>query len=507
MTRQDAEQRLQQLLQGDAAAFFAAGLDLLRADRPEMLWPAARAAGERHRSNYQIQQLLGLAARALGESGQALAAFARAAALAPTDPLIAHSHARAALEAGVDATGLFDRAMQLAPGDGAVLQGRAAAFHAQGRTAEAIDQLTAIVGQNPLWTDGHRTLAHLRGQQGLDPASAIEAAIADYPGQSELRQLLIAIRLEARDTEGAAAAVAAAEGRFGEAPWLGPLAAHVASEAGEIDRADAYYARHAPAGIDEVASLARHLIRAGRPEAAETAMTPWAGRDPAHLLWPYRALAWRMLADPRGAWLEGDPRLVGVYDLADEIDDLPALAAHLRHLHVARDAPLDQSVRGGTQTDGHLLIRDEAPIRALRALILQTVRRHIAQLPSPADEHPTLIHRRDPVRIAGSWSVRLRGEGFHTDHVHSQGWISSALYIALPDAAPSDDPARRHAGWLSLGECRELVPGLTPVRLVEPRPGRLVLFPSTMWHGTRAFSAGERLTVAFDIARPGQGIS
>ncbi|HYD23379.1 MAG TPA: putative 2OG-Fe(II) oxygenase [Croceibacterium sp.] len=40
------------------------------------------------------------------------------------------------------------------------------------------------------------------------------------------------------------------------------------------------------------------------------------------------------------------------------------------------------------------------------------------------------------------------------------------------------------------------------MRTIEPRPGRLVLFPSAMWHGTRPFPAGERLTVAFDVARP-----
>ncbi len=62
--------------------------------------------------------------------------------------------------------------------------------------------------------------------------------------------------------------------------------------------------------------------------------------------------------------------------------------------------------------------------------------------------------------------------------------------------------ASNHPGWLSLGECRELVPDLSPVRLIEPRPGRLVLFPSTIWHGTRPFPSGERLTVAFDIALP-----
>jgi len=31
-------------------------------------------------------------------------------------------------------------------------------------------------------------------------------------------------------------------------------------------------------------------------------------------------------------------------------------------------------------------------------------------------------------------------------------------------------------------------------------PGRLVLFPSYLYHGTRPFSAGERLSVAFDVS-------
>ena len=43
---------------------------------------------------------------------------------------------------------------------------------------------------------------------------------------------------------------------------------------------------------------------------------------------------------------------------------------------------------------------------------------------------------------------------------------------------------------------------LPPLRKIEPRPGRLVLFPSTRWHGTVPFAAGERLTVAFDVAAP-----
>jgi hypothetical protein len=95
--------------------------------------------------------------------------------------------------------------------------------------------------------------------------------------------------------------------------------------------------------------------------------------------------------------------------------------------------------------------------------------------------------------------VRLTGEGFHVNHVHPAGWISSAFYVALPEASMG---GVTHSGWLSLGEATELGLDLPPVRMVEPKPGRLVLFPSTMWHGTRSFAAGERLTVAFDVARP-----
>ena len=197
--------------------------------------------------------------------------------------------------------------------------------------------------------------------------------------------------------------------------------------------------------------------------------------------------------------------MVGVYDLGDRLGDLEGLADHLRQLHMAKGAPLDQSVRGGTQTDGNLLLRDEPRIEQLRSIILETVTEYIAQLPPPDDGHPFLLAHRVPIRIAGSWSVRLVDKGFHADHVHSQGWISSALYVSLPDMAGEANRPHDHDGWLGLGESRDLVPELAPLRLVEPRPGRLVLFPSTMWHGTRPFAAGERLTVAFDIARPQQG--
>jgi hypothetical protein len=82
--------------------------------------------------------------------------------------------------------------------------------------------------------------------------------------------------------------------------------------------------------------------------------------------------------------------------------------------------------------------------------------------------------------------------------VHPQGWISSALYVALPPTSGAD-----HAGWFTLGEPDErLGLQLGPWRKIEPKLAQLVLFPSWMWHGTVPFAEGERLTVAFDVAPP-----
>jgi hypothetical protein len=247
--------------------------------------------------------------------------------------------------------------------------------------------------------------------------------------------------------------------------------------------------------------LVRHLLRTGRPERAAEVAGPVVAGPAAKLMWPYLSIAWRLLDDPRRQWLEGDGRLVGIYDLGDDLPSLDALAARLRALHVATSQPLEQSVRGGTQTDGPLFSRIEPEIRSLRRAVAAAVERHVAQLPPPDPSHPILAPRRDDrIRFSGSWSVRLTGEGHHANHIHPAGWFSSALYVALPDEAERGPPP---AGWLALGRPQaELGLDLPPDRQIEPKPGRLVLFPSIMWHGTVPFDSGERLTVAFDVAPP-----
>ena len=61
--------------------------------------------------------------------------------------------------------------------------------------------------------------------------------------------------------------------------------------------------------------------------------------------------------------------------------------------------------------------------------------------------------------------------------------------------------AEEAQGWIKFGEPSfdaHLGEGIR--RKVQPQPGRLVLFPSYMWHGTVPFRSQQiRTTIAFDV--------
>ncbi len=113
-------------------------------------------------------------------------------------------------------------------------------------------------------------------------------------------------------------------------------------------------------------------------------------------------------------------------------------------------------------------------------------------------EHPFLSRKSERFRFAGSWSCRLGQQGFHTNHIHPEGWISSSYYVSLPEAVAEGGT---HAGWIKFGETNLELGELERIeKIVQPEEGLLVLFPSYMFHGTDPFASNEvRTTVAFDV--------
>jgi hypothetical protein len=173
------------------------------------------------------------------------------------------------------------------------------------------------------------------------------------------------------------------------------------------------------------------------------------------------------------------------------------LNAWLDRVHPTTREYLDQSLRNGSQTPDKLFGAGHVLVEKIQQRIREAVGRYIAEM-KPDEKHPLLARRARGFDYAGSWSSRLKDCGFHTNHVHPQGWISSCYYVALPKAV--EDTAGRQ-GWIKFGEPALDVALKDPIRrAIQPRAGRLVLFPSYMWHGTVPFRDTQpRTTIAFDV--------
>ena len=465
--------------------------------------PVLQAAAERL-SNPTLWQWTALLQRSLDEHEAALSSFSEAARLAPEDFTIAHGHAHTAMEAGLNAVPLFERALSLRPSDGPALIGLVAAEAAVGRGAAGANRLRERVEREPLWIHGHEQLAQLLSTlgRGAESTSSLEKAIAKSPREPILRNALLGLELRRGRYERLREVIDQTRAVGIEMPELAFYEAVYAAEHDSVAFPEPLFG---PASRQYAEFLntwrVRHLLRVGATQAAVDILDTALGGPGSEELWPYAATAWKIAGDPRSEWLAGESNFVRVLDLKDGLPAADKLASHLRTLHLGRGEYLDQSVRGGTQTDGPLFSRIDPLIRQVRTAVVSAVESYVRELPPVDPRHPLLGRTRERrVRFSGSWSVRLRSGGKHSNHVHPQGWISSALYIALP---PHREEQREDAGWFTVGEPDEqLSLAMGPSRTIEPAVGRLVLFPSYLWHGTIPFAEGERLTIAFDVRPP-----
>lgn len=448
------------------------------------------------RPSAKLQSALAAILRDLGRSDEAAAAYDAALRLEPARMVALHGRARVAMERGEpDAASFYRRALALKPTDLLLQLGLAEALEAEGEPG-AIETLASAVEKSPEWIDGQSALARMRWEagEGVRFTRSLQAALEAMP---ENRKLWVAYAsaLAAADLHQQAAA-AAARGRSaaGEDRGLMLLEAVQASEAGDLDRATRLFAALPAEHPNEALHQARHLIRVGDISRADLLINQARSARPWHIqTWAMLGLVWRLQGDPRHEWLHDQPGMVDTSELGLSAVDIGAIAERLRTLHRTRAHPIGQSLRGGTQTRGRLFDRSEGEVVQLRSAVSAAVTAYWNKLPPFDPTHPLLRHRGAGVRFDGSWSVRLTDGGFHVAHIHPNGVLSSACYLVVPDAPPQD-------GWLEIGGPPDALGlALKPLQLVEPHPGRLALFPSTLYHGTRPFTAGERLTAAFDV--------
>lgn len=359
----------------------------------------------------------------------------------------------------------------------------------QSRFDEAEDALREAVARDPLSAEAHRELANLIWMRTGDAAKA-RALLDEAPPAPALT--FVAVRLLQDAGEHAAAYALAAE-RAERDSGLQVLAARAALR---VDPALAD--RHLALSPPWVNPLARGKteieadLALGRAEqAARRAEALSAAHPHDHYVTALKAAAWRLAGDERARSLYDYDRLVRTYRIAapEGWASLEAYLADLERvldrLHGPLTHPIGQSLRGGSQTQRSLLDYPDPEIQALFQAVDAPVRAHLAALGEDGDYD-----------FAGAWSVRLNPHGRHEDHVHQEGWLSSAFYVRLPQTEGRE-------GWIKFGQPGiPTSPPLEPGHWVKPEPGMLVLFPSYMWHGTAPFSSpGTRLTCAFDLVR------
>lgn len=441
------------------------------------------------------------AERALRRKREALSSFEAAAQIEPSDIRAAHGRARMALETGRPAAKLYRSVVATQPDNLDAWLGYAEALDAERRGAEACALLESAVSQQPMWIEGLEMLARLRWANGECETFAAHYAVAARTSRNaELyaswSQILAGVDLHAQ----AANVVAQARNLLGDSETFALIEAGHRGEAGDDEAAEAIFATLSLDAPERLLHEARHRLRRGDAAAAEAlcARAIAVDADPV-TAWALRSIAWRLLGDPRSDWLHGQQGLIAVLPLGLEGVEMSCMVNYLDDLHNQSAIPLNQSVRSGTQTRGGLFDRHEPEAHRIEQAFRDVIEKYRAGLPPCDDNHPLLRHRDSAWRIAGSWSIRMVDAGHHVQHIHPQGLVSSASYFAVPGSVSA---SADKAGWLELGRPpSSLRTALPPVATIEPCLGQCVLFPSTMYHGTRPFPAGKRMSVAIDINR------
>ena len=373
----------------------------------------------------------------------------------------------------------------------------------------AIDAYRAALERNPWDPETHRNVNSLLWQQEYleDYLKSYRDALKKNPEAVKLR-LAYATSLSQMDSfEDAEEVLRDGLRHSFESSELKSLLAYTMEGQGRWDEALKMHeaATKMPDAIpNQLISYGRALLACQKPDEAlrqvqaGAALTPFNQRALAYL-----GLCWRLLGDERDAVLNDYENLVRAYEIplpegySSSAEFNERLRAVLEPLHIGIRHPAEQTLRGGSQTSGNLFDRRDPEIVALMGALATCVEDYIGRFPRN-DEHPLFMRRSSNFEFSASWSVRLANCGYHTMHTHPLGWISSSYYVQVPREVAEGD---EHGGGIKFGEPDIDIGAAGEARLqIQPAAGRLVLFPSYMWHGTIPFESDEpRMTTPFDV--------
>lgn len=428
----------------DAAPFNELALTCLAAGELTVAETALRDALARDKDSVRAWANLGALLQYRGRLHAAVECHREVLSRQPDDLEVRCNLANTLLDAGRgdEALAECDAALELAPGHPLLLAARGAVLVTLERAPEALDCLRLATGRHPeddmAWTN----LGQAWRQHGDIEAAigALEQARARNPDNARAVADVVNLYSAAGDDERA------------------------------LGLAEEFLQRH-PGERLVLASQAIALRDAGRVSAADALVD-----------------LEKMIQVSDEAAPAGFP---------DSAAFLTALANVIMNDKSLLAEPTSKATRGGRQT-GELDLDGDPALQALGRVFHRAIGAAATALREECGrDHPVLAY--DSGRwLLRAWGTVLDAGGCQAPHQHPLGFLSGVFYVQLPADMAAREP---QAGWLEFGQLpsRLLSRGAAPVRAVEPRPGRLVLFPSYFWHRTRPFESAEtRISIAFD---------
>ncbi|RVT42314.1 tetratricopeptide repeat protein [Sphingobium algorifonticola] len=450
--------------------------------------------------------LLGLVAQRTGDDAMALDAFARARAGDPDNPARIGNHAIALKRVGqfADAIAALERSLVLRPGSAVTLANLGSCLIADDRPQAAEQPLRQAIAADPRHLEAWNNLGVALARTGrrAEAIAAYRQALSIRPDHVEAALNLVDALAADGEADAAETMAYALVKRLPGHPRAANQLGSLMEARGALDAAIETYAGvlaigplNHPVGVN----LSRALIRAGRHEEAvgltdrlivalPTVTTPLA----------LKCAALDRLG--RSRELQDLMRLeqfVRVTDIvsAPGFDSVTAFNAMLEEELRAHPSltyePQGLVTRKGRQSDD-LATAETPALRALAHIATQASRDYVAALGS--DPHP-FVQAAPHHWTLTMWGTILSSGGAVEPHIHAPNWLSGVYYPTLPPEA-----AQGQQGWFAIGALPDSLGNGGTRHLYEPRAGRMILFPSYLWHTTQPFEgAQDRISFAFDL--------
>jgi uncharacterized protein (TIGR02466 family) len=169
-------------------------------------------------------------------------------------------------------------------------------------------------------------------------------------------------------------------------------------------------------------------------------------------------------------------------------------------LHDITEADISERMQSrlvnGVQSSGNLFKRKDSSFKRLVQEITLLIRKYYDYYKN--DDSMFIKAFPKNIEFSSSWFVKMQSGGHLSSHIHEEGWISGAVYLAIPQQKKHHDE-----GGIELSIDGDDYPRMHDdfeKKLYLPQVGDVVFFPSSVFHRTIPFSSNEeRICIAFDL--------